>query len=100
MDIKDLQKLQASMDEKYWDHEGDSDMENIRHVTLHLTKLIGKMATYCEAAEHDKNPSSDQIKNECIPDLLMHSLRLANILNVDVKELYDGRLEHIKKMFG
>ena len=98
MEIKELQKFQAEMDKKYWDHEGTID-ESIRHITLHLGKLLGKLAAYCEEVDHGKKTSQEIIRNEVVPDLLMHSLRLANLTGVNVEEKYDKRAEQIKKIF-
>ena len=92
MSRKDLQKHQKKYDEKYWQH-GQGELENIRHITLHIGKLIGKLSVYCEQQEHGVNYPVDQIRDEVIPDLLMHSLRLANITDVDAINKYFSRLE-------
>lgn len=44
MDTKDLQDKQAEYDSKYWQHNS-SELEKVRHITLHLGKLLGKLST-------------------------------------------------------
>ena len=87
MDIKDIQKRQAAYDEKGWQHSGD-ELVHLRHVTLHLGKLLGEMSAYCEAREHDREASIDKIQTAVIPDLIMHALRLANHLGVDAETAF------------
>ncbi len=99
MDIKDLQKKQAEFDSQYWQHNA-SELEKIRHITLHLGKLVGKLSTYCEQQEHGENYPTTQIQEEVIPDLQVHSLQLANLLGVDAGERYLSRLEeNIKRLY-
>lgn len=98
MDTKDLQDKQAEYDSKYWQHNS-SELEKIRHITLHLGKLLGKLSTYCERQEHGEDFPTTQIKQEVIPDLQVYSLQLANLLGVDVAERYLSRLEeNIKRL--
>lgn len=99
MDIKDLQNKQAEYDSQYWQHNG-SELEKIRHITLHIGKLLGKLSTYCERQEHGENHPTTQIQEEVIPDLQVYSLQLANLLGVDVGERYVSRLEeNIKRLY-
>lgn len=99
MTTKELQQQQAEYDTQYWDHDGYSIFENIRHLTLHVGKLIGKLSTYCEAKEHEKGYPDDQLKNEVIPDLLSYALQLSNWLDEDLDALYQKRLEGNAKHF-
>lgn len=99
MTTKSLQQQQADYDGEYWDHDGYSTFENIRHLTLHVGKLVGKLSAYCEAKEHEKGYPDDQLKNEVIPDLLGYALQLSNWLEEDLAELYAKRLENNKKHF-
>lgn len=92
MNLEELQKIQEEYDSKYWQHNS-SKLEKIRHITLHVGKLLGKLSTYCENQEHDVNYPTDQIKQEVIPDLLFYSLQLGNLLEVKVEEQYLKRLE-------
>ena len=98
MDIKDLQQKQAEYDNGYWERK-ESELEKIRHITLHVGKLLGKLSTYCERQEHRENYPTTQIRDEVIGDLVVHSLQLANLLGVDAGERYVSRLEeNIKRL--
>lgn len=99
MTTKKLQQKQANHDASYWDHDGFSTFENIRHLTLHVGKLAGKLSAYCEAKEHKKGYPDDQIKNEVIPDLLSYALQLSNWLGEDLSKLYAKRIKENKKRF-
>ena len=92
MDMKDLQVKQADYDSKYWEIN-DSELEKIRHITLHMGKLLGKLSTYCEAKEHNKEQKTDQLQDEVVPDLLVYALQLSNLLNIKLDEKYLKRLE-------
>ena len=52
--MKELQKIQSEYDQKYWQHNA-STTEKTRHITLHIAKLLAKLATYCEQQEHGIN---------------------------------------------
>lgn len=91
MDINELQKKQAEYDAKHWHQHGEFD--KIRHITLHIGKLLGKLSTYCEAREHARDASDTQIRNEVIPDLQVYALQLANLLGENAGERYFRRLE-------
>lgn len=92
MKISELQQCQSKYDSQYFTHENKSEFEQIRHITLHVMKLAGKLATYCEEKEHDKISSKEKIINEVIPDLLAFSLQLGNKLNINVENAYQKRL--------
>lgn len=80
MDLNDLQRVQRLFDEHNWHHQPGFD--SIRHVTLHMGKLLGKLATHCEAVEHGEQPDTRIIDEEVIPDLIHNALRLANQLGI------------------
>lgn len=99
MTTKKLQQKQADYDANYWEHDGFSTFENIRHLTLHVGKLVGKLSSYCEAKEHQKSHPDEQLKNEVIPDLLGYALQLSNWLEQDLSKLYAQRIKENKKYF-
>lgn len=73
-----------------------SGFEMIRHTTLHLSKLLGKIAEYCETREHsDKSRYSNvnKVTNEVIPDLLVYALQLSCEFDIDLEEVYLKRLQ-------
>jgi len=98
LETKELQIKQADYDSKYWEHNS-SELEKIRHITLHIGKLLGKISAYCESKEHGKDHSTDQIKDEVIPDLLVYALQLSNLLNIQLEKVYQKRLQNnIKRL--
>lgn len=92
-----FQQRQAEYAAKHWQHHGGN--EEIRHVLLHLVKLTGKLATYCEAVEHGGSPSTAAIRDEVIPDLLFHAAQLGNNLGVEVVEAHRARLAYLAAMW-
>ncbi len=92
---EEAQQFQQEFDETYF--EINEGFEKLRHTLLHLMKTTGKIATYCEAKEHGKEPDTSQLLNEAIPDLLIYTLQMANLYNIDLGEKYDGRIELLKE---
>ncbi len=84
--------MQKEFDDAYWDHEGYGQFENIRHLALHMGKLLGKLTDYCETMEHSKDTPIDKVRDEVIPDLLWYALQLSNWLNVDLAAQYKKRM--------
>lgn len=98
MNLKELQKVQKKFDEEFLTYPNNqNEIEKIRHLTLHLGKLLGKISTFCEASEHNRHTNKNQIKNEVMPDLLFYSLQLANLYHLDLEKYYIKRLEEDKK---
>lgn len=69
MDLNEVQRDQAEYDQEFWSH--DPGFTTVRHSSLHLGKLIGKISTYCEAAEHGETADASQLDSEVVPDLLI-----------------------------
>jgi hypothetical protein len=98
MDVRDLQAAQAEFDDNAWEHEpGD---ETISHQLLHMTKDMGRLATYCEAVDHGHETSTEQLDNEAIPNLLMGVLRLANDRGIDIEEAFNRRVDELIALRG
>ncbi len=57
-----------------------------------MGKLLVKLFTYTEAAEHGEQPSLDQLKEEVTPDLFFYALHLANALHMHLGDAYKERL--------
>jgi hypothetical protein len=89
----DVQAFQRDFDEKYF--EINHDFPKLRHVLLHLMKTTGKMAAYCEAMEHGKEPDPSPLVSEVLSDLLIHALQIANYYQVDLGEKYAERIQYI-----
>ena len=99
MELNEEEGKQDEYDTNYWQHNA-SQLEKIRHITLHLGKLLGKLSSYCEKEEHGEEYPTTQIEKEVIPDLLVYCLQLANILGIDAEEAYKQRLnENIQRLY-
>lgn len=96
MDTKEIEQKQQEYDQQYWQHNG-SELEKIRHITLHLGKLLGKLSAYCEQQEHAIKFPTTTIKTDVIPDLIFYAAQLGNLLEVDLGQAYENRLENNKK---
>lgn len=95
LNIKELQQAQAEYDAIYWnDIKG---VEDVRHVVLHLQKLLGKMAEVCEKYEHDGlSFFSFDLARQIPADLLIYALHLSNRFGYDLQNLYDVRIRENK----
>lgn len=79
--------------EHAWLQQPFGEVEDLRHVLLHLTKLTGKLATVIERAEDTGELSDlDLIREEVVPDLLLWAVHLAASLDVDLEEAFRQRL--------
>ncbi len=90
-----VQQVQKDFDNEYF--EINEGFEKLRHTLLHLMKTTGKIATYCEAKEHGKEPDLSPLVNEALPDLLIYALQIANLTGIDLGEKYDERLQALKE---
>lgn len=95
--MSELQQMQRNYDKQYWNHQ--EEFEKIRHILLHLNKLTGKLATYCEAKEHGKEHDIlDEIKQNVPADLLIYALQFANLWDQNLADMRDKRIyANIKK---
>ena len=97
--IKDLEKIQEIYDKKFVD-EKFRGFERVRHTTLHMGKLLGKLSNYCEKIEHGEEYSSKQIQEEVIPDLIVYSLWLSEVFGVKPDKAYLKRIvNNIENMY-
>lgn len=99
MTTKEIQKIQEEYDQLYWQHN-TPEFEKIRHITLHISKLLVKLGAYCEKTEHGDIVDKSKIKEQVIPDLVFYSAQLSNLLEVDLSDSYLKRIEDNKKIFG
>jgi hypothetical protein len=88
----EAQGRQRTFDAEHWQVD-ESEFEKLRHITLHLAVLLGKLGRYCERIEHGKDIGPQIIVGEVVPDLVLYALQLANLLGVDLGDLYVARLE-------
>lgn len=99
MTTKEIQKIQAEYDQLYWQHN-TPEFEKIRHIIVHISKLLVKLAEYCEKTEHRDIIDKSKIKEQVIPDLVLYSAQLSNLLELDLGDSYLKIIEENKKIFG
>ena len=99
---KVLQKLQKSHDKKY--HQDVEQMTSdgqLRHIHYHLAKINGRLGDYLDKVDHieyDKaNKILDELKQRRFPDLFLLSLKLANVLDVDIEQAYRLRVKEAEE---
>jgi len=98
--IRDLQQFQEEYDKKFVD-EKFTGFEKVRHTSLHLAKLLGKLAGYCEKMEEGVSMGSEQLENEVIPDLIVYALWLAREFNINPDEAYLKRMiNNIERIYS
>lgn len=107
MDVSDYQRMQSDFDDQYFDLKDESCFDQVRHILLHLSCTVGKLARLCEMHEHrllkDKHVQlsmsdlSSEVMMEVIPDLLIHSMQLARCMDLSLSCLYMDRLEYIRQ---
>lgn len=96
MEVTELQTAQDEFDRGAWEHEQGN--ETISHQAFHVAKDLGRLATYCEAVDHDREASTEQIDKEVIPNLLMAALRLANDRGIDIETAFKKRVEELSAL--
>lgn len=105
-DIKDMLADQLEYEAKNW--TSTNEVEDVRHIILHLNKLLGDLSNVVEAYEHEvrNNPDvakgpyqkfPEQLKRKAIADLQIYSLHLAGRWGYRPAELFYGRIQENKK---
>lgn len=100
MTFKTLCSLQRRCDELSYSIHGKrladlSETEILAHTCLHLGKLLGKIATVCESADHGGSQSRQPIKEEVVPDLVVYALQLANLYDIDLDATFADRINFV-----
>ena len=94
--LKELNSELIEFEKENW-VVGKDVIGKTRHITLHIGKLIGKIAEVAERREHNTDPDLSLLKKEVIPDLLIYALQLSNLYKIDLQTVFFQRLEHNKK---
>ena len=87
----------------YPELKGASEKEKlhfaIRHLSLHFSKTVGKIAVVSEAVDHGKNIDVEELKAN-VPKALITTLRLAELVDLSEEDLikaiekkYDDRID-------
>ncbi len=91
-DLSRVQRIQAAFDAENDNYPTAITPEGKRHHTsLHLGKLLGKVMTVEERAEHGEL-DTNIIENEVIGDLVIFAAQYAEVIGIDLEEAYISRL--------
>lgn len=99
-----LQRLQAGYDDVGWDIS-DSNFHKFRHITIHLSALVGKISSLCEQLDHS-NARSEFIEMERSRDVLrsaasnimFHVAQIANLADFELgSAMLDRYAENAKR---
>jgi hypothetical protein len=89
--------LQRQYDADMWEIT-DPPFANLRHIHLHLSKSVGKIAGIVEPLDHNiyegNVPDVDLTKDELSPilaDLVMHASQIATMVDGDLGEMIRDR---------
>jgi NTP pyrophosphatase (non-canonical NTP hydrolase) len=93
-----LARLQQQYDDDMWEID-EPAFANLRHIHLHLSSTVGKIAKIVEPRDHESYrgeiPSVKAVKEELAPilaDLVMHASQIARMVDGDlglmIKERY------------
>ncbi|UOZ08760.1 hypothetical protein [Amycolatopsis sp. WQ 127309] len=92
-----LQVLQRSYDDDMWDIE-QPEFEKIRHIHLHLSVSLGKLAKAIEPLDHRFHrgeavdvPTMKEDLSPILADLLMHVSQIANMLDGELNSMLLNR---------
>jgi hypothetical protein len=104
--LRSLQDVQKIYDNDMWEIE-DPAFANLRHVHLHLSVTVGKLAKVVEPNDH-KNYRSEQVDvpslseelSPVLADLLMHAAQIANMLGADLGEMLVSRYKQNAARFA
>ena len=95
--LRAMQDLQNQYDEDMWDIS-DPAFANLRHIHLHLSKSIGKIAGLVEPRDHliygGETPDVVAMREDLAPvlaDLVMHAAQIATMVDGDLGEFIRDR---------
>ncbi len=94
--LEAVQGAQAEYDVAMWDID-DPKFANLRHIHVHLSITVGKLARLIEPRDHDafhERPIPDLPSEDIAPivaDLLMHAAQIANVLGHNLGEDFLAR---------
>jgi hypothetical protein len=103
--LRALQRVQEDYDDDLWDIT-DPPFAYARHVHLHLSITVGKLARMLEPYDHVANSGShsDVPRGEdlepIVADLLLHAAQLANEAGMDLGAVFASRYRQNAKRFA
>ncbi len=96
MTTKQLQERIQNYDDKHYFPDKPLDWR-MHHALGHLNKTLGLLAQYLDDVDHGREPSTEELKEKVVPDLLQYALRLSNMLDVDLETQFIKRQNAIEE---
>jgi hypothetical protein len=86
--LRVLQQIQQLYDNDMWDIDHPVHSK-VRHVHIHLSATVGRIASLIEPADHDAfhgrdGTASDSRAGSLVADLVMHAAQLANTYGLEL----------------
>ncbi len=104
--LQSLQALQSRYDDEMWDID-DPIFAKIRHIQLHLSNTVGKLARALEPLDHcehrDEQLDLTELTDALGPvlaDLVMHATQLANAVGRDLPGALRSRYQQNATRFA
>lgn len=101
-----MQEAQRAYDDAMWDIE-DPAFAKLRHVHIHLSVTVGKIAKLVEPADHTDHRGEPvdvgdlrESLASAVADLLMHSAQIANLVDGDLGEFLRNRYRQNASRFA
>lgn len=95
--MRALGLLQRQYDDDMWEI-GKPDFANLRHIHLHLSRTLGKIATLVEPRDHlsykGEEPDVTELAEELSPilaDLVMHAAQISNMVGGNLGQMVKDR---------
>lgn len=104
--LRAMAVLQRQYDKDMWDIS-DPQFANLRHIHLHLSSTIGKIARIVEPWDHrmyaGEVPNVSDAREDLSPilaDLVMHAVQIANMIEGDLGEMIKARYQQNSARFA
>jgi hypothetical protein len=105
--LKALQQIQHRYDDDMWDIDHPTHAK-VRHVHIHLSTTVGRLASLIEPADHDAchgresadNPADPGAVANLVADLLMHAAQLANCYDLELDSALARRYRNNAQRFA
>jgi hypothetical protein len=104
--LRALQDLQRLYDDEMWDIS-DPLFSKLRHIHIHLSNTIGKLARAIEPLDHHDHRSEafeiqsiNEVMGPLVADLLIHAAQISTVINRDLPEVLMDRYRNNAQRFA
>jgi hypothetical protein len=103
--LRAVQQIQQLYDDDMWDIDHPVHSK-VRHIHIHLSTTVGRLASLIEPADHDafhgrdSAPPDSSAAAKLVADLVMHAAQLANAYGLDLDSALTLRYRNNAKRFA